>query len=414
MEQMILTEEEHNQFIESHPNGDLLQLSDWAKSKELTGWYSKRIAVGKAGKPEGVATLQFKKLPKVKYTLCYISRGFVVDYENVLAVKALLALAIEEAEKEHAYVIKIDPDIKESDEAAFNLLTELGFIHHGFVDGMSKDAIQPRQTMITDVSLSDKELLNSFERNNRTRVRRALRTGTIVKKSNREGLKTFHDLMKVTGERDGFLTRDITYFESLYDALHPHGHMELFLVELHPEDVQENLERDIEKVQKDIRKAEKNKDETKRKNLLENLNNRLDKLNQQLEEANLIRKEHPNGAVLSGALYAQCGEKAYYLYGASSNEFRDFLPNHHMQFHMMQYAREHGAKSYDFGGISVSPDKDSEYFGLWQFKSQWGTEVSNKIGEFDFILNRPVYHLLNLAIPVAQKSKIALNKLRRR
>ncbi|WP_428416203.1 lipid II:glycine glycyltransferase FemX [Phocicoccus schoeneichii] len=414
MQHMILTEQEHNTFIENHPNGDLLQLSDWATSKELTGWYSKRIAVGNGDEVKGVATLQFKKLPKVKYTLCYISRGFVVDYNDTLAVKALLASAIEEAKKEHAYVIKIDPDIEETDREAFKLLKGLGFIHHGFVDGMSKDAIQPRQTMVTDVSLSDKELLNSFERNNRTRVRRALKTGTVVKKSDREGLKTFHELMKITGERDGFLTRDITYFESMYDALNPNGHMELFLVELHGKEVRENLENDINKVQKDIKKAEKNKDETKRENLLENLNNRLEKLNQQVEETKYIEEKYPEGAVLSGALYAQSGKKAYYLYGASSNDFRDFLPNHHMQFHMMQYARAHGAESYDFGGVSVSPAKDSEYFGLWQFKSQWGTKVSNKIGEFDFILNRPVYHLLNIAIPAAQKTKIALNRLRKK
>ena len=42
------------------------------------------------------------------------------------------------------------------------------------------------------------------------------------------------------------------------------------------------------------------------------------------------------------------GNKSYYLYGASSNDYRDFLPNHHMQFEMMKYAREHGATTYDF------------------------------------------------------------------
>ncbi len=36
------------------------------------------------------------------------------------------------------------------------------------------------------------------------------------------------------------------------------------------------------------------------------------------------------------------GSKSYYLYGASSNEFK-ILPNHHMQYTMMKYAREHRA-----------------------------------------------------------------------
>ena len=38
--------------------------------------------------------------------------------------------------------------------------------------------------------------------------------------------------MKITGERDGFLTRDISYFENIYDALHEDGDAELFLVKV--------------------------------------------------------------------------------------------------------------------------------------------------------------------------------------
>ena len=54
--------------------------------------------------------------------------------------------------------------------------------------------------------------------------------------------------------------------------------------------------------------------------------------------------KHPNGIYLSGALLMFAGSKSYYLYGASSNDYRDFLPNHHMQYEMMKFAREHGAK----------------------------------------------------------------------
>ena len=47
--------------------------------------------------------------------------------------------------------------------------------------------------------------------------------------------------MKITGERDGFLTRDISYFENIYDALHEDGDAELFLVKLEPKPVLEKL-----------------------------------------------------------------------------------------------------------------------------------------------------------------------------
>ena len=82
MEKMNITNQEHDAFVKSHPNGDLLQLSKWADTKKLTGWYSRRIAVGENGEIKGVGQLLFKKIPKLPFTLCYISRGFVTDYNN--------------------------------------------------------------------------------------------------------------------------------------------------------------------------------------------------------------------------------------------------------------------------------------------------------------------------------------------
>ncbi|MBU7215336.1 peptidoglycan bridge formation glycyltransferase FemA/FemB family protein, partial [Staphylococcus aureus] len=90
MEKMHITNQEHDAFVKSHPNGDLLQLTKWAETKKLTGWYARRIAVGRDGEVQGVAQLLLKKVPKLPYTLCYISRGFVVDYSNKEALNALL------------------------------------------------------------------------------------------------------------------------------------------------------------------------------------------------------------------------------------------------------------------------------------------------------------------------------------
>lgn len=90
IKKMNITHEQHDEFVKQHPNGDMLQLTKWAESKKLTGWYSRRIAVGDGEKITGVAQLLFKKVPKLPYTLCYISRGFVVDYKDETSVKVLL------------------------------------------------------------------------------------------------------------------------------------------------------------------------------------------------------------------------------------------------------------------------------------------------------------------------------------
>ncbi|MBU8064852.1 lipid II:glycine glycyltransferase [Staphylococcus aureus] len=421
MEKMHITNQEHDAFVKSHPNGDLLQLTKWEETKKLTGWYARRIAVGRDGEVQGVAQLLFKKVPKLPYTLCYISRGFVVDYSNKEALNALLDSTKEIAKAEKAYAIKIDPDVEvDKGTDALQNLKALGFKHKGFKEGLSKDYIQPRMTMITPIDKTDDELLNSFERRNRSKVRLALKRGTTVERSDREGLKTFAELMKITGERDGFLTRDISYFENIYDALHEDGDAELFLVKLDPKENIAKVNQELNELHAEIAKWQQKmetseKQAKKAQNMINDAQNKIAKNEDLKRDLEALEKEHPEGIYLSGALLMFAGSKSYYLYGASSNEFRDFLPNHHMQYTMMKYAREHGATTYDFGGTDNDPDKDSEHYGLWAFKKVWGTYLSEKIGEFDYVLNQPLYQLIEQVKPRLTKAKIKISrKLKRK
>ncbi|RIO54429.1 lipid II:glycine glycyltransferase FemX [Staphylococcus pasteuri] len=416
MEKMNITNQEHDAFVKSHPNGDLLQLTKWAETKKLTGWYSRRIAIGENGEIKGVGQLLFKKIPKLPFTLCYVSRGFVTDYDNKEALSQLLEEAKKVAKEEKAYAIKIDPDVEvEHGAEALKNLRNLGFKHKGFKEGLSKDYIQPRMTMITPIDKSDEDIIQSFERRNRSKVRLALKRGTKVERVGREGLKTFAHLMQITGERDGFLTRDISYFENIYDALHEDGDAELFLVKLEPKPVLETVNSEIKELENEIEKLQNKKQDKKTLNKINDANNKIKKSQDLKDDLLRLEKEHPEGIYLSGALLMFAGSKSYYLYGASSNDFRDFLPNHHMQYTMMKYARDHGAKTYDFGGTDNNPDKDSDHYGLWTFKKVWGTYLSEKIGEFDYVLNQPLYQLIEQVKPKLTKAKIKLSrKLKRK
>ncbi|KIX91104.1 aminoacyltransferase [Staphylococcus microti] len=408
MKLMNITDQAHDAFVKAHPNGDLLQLTQWGETKKLTGWYTKRIAVGENGEIHGVAQLLFKKIPRTPYTLCYASRGFVVDYSDQRAVKTLLVEAIKVAKQEKAYTIKIDPDVEvEQGMTVVQDLKSLGFRHKGFKDGLSKDYIQPRMTMITPIDKSDEALIKSFNTNHRSKVRAAMKRGTTVERVGREYLGIFADLMKETGERDGFLTRDVSYFETIYDALHPDGDAELFLVKLDPTHVLEVLRADKAQLKaEEAALLEKNQENKKVRNKLKDVQLQLPKKQQAITEMEELEQKHPDGVYLSGALLMFCGKKAYYLYGASSNQYRKFLPNHHMQIEMMKYAREKGATTYDFGGTDNAPDKDSAHFGLWEFKRMWGTYLSEKIGEFDYVLNPILYRLIEQFKPQVTNMKI--------
>lgn len=411
IKKMNITHEQHDEFVKQHPNGDMLQLTKWAESKKLTGWYSRRIAVGDGETLTGVAQMLFKKVPKLPYTLCYISRGFVVDYKDEKSVKMLLELSKELARNEKSYAIKIDPDIEvEESEGVLEFLTSLGFKHKGFEDGLSKSYIQPRMTMITRVDQSEEDLMQSFDKRNRSRVRNSLKRGTDLIIGNRDDLKIFAQIMEETGERDNFLTRDLSYFENIYDHLHPDGDCELFLVKVVPDKVLKDLFKERDALLEEKEKLENKRQNKKVVNQLKDAEEKLGNYEKRIQEMEELKEKKPDGVYLSGGILIFSGKKSYYLYGASSNEYREFLPNHRMIIEMMHFAKEKGATKFDFGGTDNNPDQDHEHYGLWAFKRVWGTYLSEKIGEFDYVLNKPIYTAIEKVKPAVTTYKRKIEK----
>lgn len=201
---------------------------------------------------------------------------------------------------------------------------------------------------------------------------------------------------------------------TIYDALHEDGDAELFLVKLEPKPVLEELRQARANLDQEEEKLKNKKQDKKTLNKLNDLKQKQQKTDELIQKLEELETTHPEGRYLSGALLMFAGHKSYYLYGASSNDFRDFLPNHHMQFKMMQFAREKGAKTYDFGGTDNNPDKNSSHYGLWAFKKSWGTHLSEKIGEFDFVLNPIIYKAVEQFKPQLTQLKIkVVRKLKR-
>lgn len=95
------------------------------------------------------------------------------------------------------------------------------------------------------------------------------------------------------------------------------------------------------------------------------------------------------GTPLSSAILIMYKDYAWYMYGASNNLHRNYMPNYQMQWEMIKYAKEHGATRYDFGGIFKLDDED----GLYRFKRGFinDEDFTEYIGEFDLILDDDAY-----------------------
>ncbi|HRQ32721.1 MAG TPA: peptidoglycan bridge formation glycyltransferase FemA/FemB family protein, partial [Anaerolineales bacterium] len=97
---------------------------------------------------------------------------------------------------------------------------------------------------------------------------------------------------------------------------------------------------------------------------------------------------------------ARNGNRAYYLYGASTDEERNRMPTYLLQWEAMKWAKARGCEEYDLWGV---PDEDeatleanfeSRHDGLWgvyRFKRGFGGELKRAAQAMDRVYNPILY-----------------------
>ena len=305
---------EFTSFLKNHPRCNFQQSLEWAKIK--TSWITEVILAEDVNKKIiGSLTVWVRKIP-IFGNIMYAPRGPICDIHNLEVLKQLTEGAKILAKKYKAIVLRIEPDIKSDDEKYRNLMLELGYLIKDDAKNF-REEIQPRYVFRLDVKdKTEDELFKNLHQKTRYNVRLATKKGVTIKDGTKEDLKDFHKIMITTGKRDGFIIRPLEYFEKMYDALGPE-HMKILMA-------------------------------------------------------------YYEGKPISGVIPIIYGNKTWYLYGASSNEHRNLMPNYLLQWEMIKLAVANKSEIYDLRGVPGIADDSN---GLYRFKKGFGAEYTEFIGE---------------------------------
>ncbi len=338
-------------FMATSPKGHILQTWEWGDLKAFTGWTPLRLAVFEDEKIVGAMSILKRPLPILGYSLFYSSRGPVLDINRQDVWQALLAGAKEQAKLHKAAFLKIDPDVLSEDEKWQKAIQEAGFI--SAVKGEGFESVQPRYVYRLDISPDEDILLANCHQKTRYNIRLAEKKGVQIKKDcPKEDLPVFYEILTETAKRDQFLIRSYAYFEHFYDLLVPQGLASLFLATYEDQ-------------------------------------------------------------VIAGTLVFLLGDKCWYIYGASSNQHRNKMPNYLIQWQMIRWAKEHGATMYDFRGVPGDVPEDHHLYGLVKFKKGFNGDFTQFIGEYDLVYHPFFYRFYQLAEPFYQnKVKKIIKKIR--
>lgn len=319
--------ERFQQFTKNAEFGKITQSIPWSKVKKA--WEPLYIYLeDEAGNiTASLSILMVNNVVGKK--IAYATKGPICAELNPKQLKTLF----DEAEKylpvDEIFMLRCDPEVLYSKELEKELEAEGFTVRNRKVDPHS--TIQPRLNMVLQLKgKTEDELLASFHSKTRYNIRYSIRKGVqCVRAHSKEAVDAFYETHKIMAERQGITYRPKEYFFDLLDAF-DEDELQIFLT-------------------------------------------------------------HDEEEILSGAVAINYGDRVWYMYGGSTNQKRNLMPNYLMQWEMIRWGLDTNKSYYDFGGIFEEDLED----GLYRFKNSFTNGVTEYIGEIDRIYDQEKYDIFN-------------------
>jgi len=265
-----------------------------------------------------------------------------VDFNKLQNIQNFLTKIQKISENSNSIFFRLEI-LDEFDEKFVEIIKQNGFIK-------AFEELQPEWRQIIDLSKTDEEILAQMKPKGRYNIKIAQRENLNVKKS--ENIDDFYEIFRKTAKRDGFSIRPKKYFENLLKFLGKN--VELLVARLPSQD------------------------------------------------SDICGQAEYQGKIIAAAIVTYYQDTASYLYGASSNEYRNLMAPYLLHWQAIRRAKEKGGKYYDL--LAVAPAGASEknalrhkYSGITRFKEQFGGRKVHLVGGWDLVYQPTWYKLFKIA-----------------
>jgi peptidoglycan pentaglycine glycine transferase (the first glycine) len=218
---------EWDAFVAEHPQGSILQTTNWARLKNRFGWRSHRVWLRRDGKLVAGTQILYRTAAMGLMKIAYVPHGPLVDWEDEEQVIVILNQIDQSAYRHGAGMVKMEPLVWQVDLPAPDWRALCA--RHGCLP--DTDSIQPPRTIMVDLRPSAEDILAAMKQKTRYNIRLAARKGVSVRQGAIEDIPIFNQLMHVTGNRDGFGIHSPTYYQAAYEIFAADGQLALFIAE---------------------------------------------------------------------------------------------------------------------------------------------------------------------------------------
>ena len=384
----------HDDFVKQSPLCNLLQSSNWAKIKD--NWDSCITGVYQKDKLVASGLILIKHLP-LSFTMMYIPRGPIMDYENKELVKFYLKELKKWAKTKHCLFISFDPAIKlrefdldhkdkPDDQKALSIINNLQdnkAIYKGKTLKI-EETIQPRFHM----GLYYTDDLNShLPKSTIKSCKAAIKRHVNVKVADHSEIEKFAKMIELTEKHKNVHLRNEEYFRKILDVYKEDA--TLYLADVNVNTYKKELVDSIQ-IANDTLQNEKATNNAKNKALQTIKNSE-----KELIAINDLASKYPNDTIIAGGLMVGFGNTCEMLYAGRNDDFNSFRPQYYLYTKKIEHSFKQGYQYVNMGGIEGTLDD-----GLSKFKANFNPVIIEYVGEFDL----PVMPLLYKLAKFAQKN----------
>jgi len=325
------------------PAPQTLQSWDWGDFKSRWGWQPTRLLwADGTGRPLAAAQILRRPIPKTPWAMFYLPRGPILDFSDLVLVSQVLRALADFGRSRRGLFIKIDPFIPIAAEPDDPLPLPGGQACRALLAELgwhyAPQQIQFKNTVLLDIGLDEEALLAAMKAKWRYNIRLAGRKGAVIKTGGPADLADFYQLYAQTAERDRFLIRPAAYYLDVWEQYLQAGRAELLLATVEQTPV-------------------------------------------------------------AGLILFYYGQTAWYMYGASSGQHRQAMPNHLLQWAAIRAAKSRGCTGYDLWGAPDVFEQTDSMWGVYRFKMGFGGQTVQTLGAYDLPLQPLPYRLYNTLLP---------------
>ena len=348
MQAFKTTPSEWNQLLLQFPEAHILQTWEWGASKIRNGWTPETFVwYDEAQNIEACALILRRelKLGFLRLRVLYCPKGPNLDWANKALRERVLDDLQNYAREQKAIFLKIDPDVllgtgvpgaEDETVSALGIEFENELKERNWL--FSQDQIQFRNTVFIDLTRDEEEILAAMKQKTRYNIRLATRRGVSVRQASLADLPMLYQTYAQTALRDDFVIRGEDYYLELWESFMKADMCHALIAEV-------------------------------------------------------------EGEAVAGLFIFHFNGVARYIYGMSTDKYRELMPNYLLQWEAIKLSKRLGCESYDMWGAPDIFDESDSLWGVYRFKEGFNGTTARHIGAWDYPARPSLYKLYTNVLP---------------